>query len=399
VLRVVVFSVPMKAVLMLAAMPYPAPQGTQALVGELCRGLVARGRQLELLCYGHGVGPGGESFAVRRSAGLPWRRVIRSGPDPARPALDMLLARRAVQLARSGRFRLVHAHNYEGLAAGLVAARAGGLPLLYHAHNCMGDELPRYFAARALRPVARALGDLLDHHLPRRADGVICLHRSLAGYLQGCGVAPQRLAVVEPGIDVDFWLGVARPQEAGPVVVYCGNLDGYQRLPLLIAAVRRARTRVPGVELHLATWQAAQARRLVSGRGAGDFCRVVHCPDAAATRRALAGARLAASARTGWSGFPVKTLNHAAAGLPQVVFRSAAWGVEQESTGLVVEDDDEAGFVEALCRLLEDPGLAGLLGRQAAALARRRYRRERMVEQVERLWESLTGRQSRPGTA
>ncbi len=31
---------------MLAAMPYPAPQGTQALVGELCRGLVARGRQL-----------------------------------------------------------------------------------------------------------------------------------------------------------------------------------------------------------------------------------------------------------------------------------------------------------------------------------------------------------------
>ena len=170
---------------MVAACPYPTAQGTQALIGELGRGLHDRGHEVHLVCYHHGAFARPEPFPVHRTPAVPGYRRLRSGPDAAKPALDLLLALRTAQVVRRHGCALIHAHNYEGALAGALAARACGVPLVYHAHNLMADELPRYQRRPTLRPLLRGLGIALDRTVPRLGDRVLALHELLPLCLLG----------------------------------------------------------------------------------------------------------------------------------------------------------------------------------------------------------------------
>lgn len=378
---------------MVAACPYPSGQGTQALIGELARGMVARGHRVHLICYAHGGPERREPFAIQRAWPLPGYRRLRAGPDPFKPLLDLGVAWRAADVVRRCGCKLIHAHNYEGALAGWLAARSTGVPLLYHAHNLMEDELPRYFQRSGVRAAARRLGWALDRSVPRLAGRVLALHEPMAETLQCCGVPADRLRVVAPGIEADAWTpanGAVAQAGADLRVAYCGNLDGYQELDLLFAAMRQVVAELPGAELVLATPNPpVEARALARRSGAGAFTRVVAAADPAATRQVLAGCALAVCARSSPSGFPLKNLNAAAAGLPLVVCRSAAHGLEPGRSGLVVPDGDARAMADAVIELLRQPQRRSKLGRAGWALIRERYTRERMCREVEEEWDAL----------
>lgn len=379
-------------VAMVAACPYPSGQGTQALIGELARGMVARGHRVHLICYAHGGLARREPFTIHRAWPVPGYRRLRAGPDPVKPLLDLGVAWRTAAVVQGCGCSLIHAHNYEGALAGWLAARSTGVPLLYHAHNLMQDELPRYFRHSGARAAARRLGWALDRSVPRLADRVLALHAPMAEALQRCGVRADRLRVVAPGIDTAAWTldGGGERAGAGLRVAYCGNLDAYQELDLLFAAMRLVVAALPGAELVLATPNPlAEARAMARRGGAGAFTRVVAAADPAATRRALAGCALAVCARSSPSGFPLKNLNAAAAGLPLVVCRGAAHGFAHGRSAVVVADGDAAAMAQAITELLRQPQRRAKLGRAGRALIRARYTRERMCREVEEEWDAL----------
>jgi glycosyltransferase involved in cell wall biosynthesis len=380
-------------VAMVAACPYPSGQGTQALIGELARGMAARGHRVHLICYAHGGPLRREPFAIHRAWPLPGYRRLRAGPDPIKPLLDLGVAWRAGEVVRRCGCALIHAHNYEGALAGWLAARSTGVPLLYHAHNLMEDELPRYFRGPGTRAAACRLGWALDRSVPRLADRVLALHTPMAEALQRCGVRADRLRVVAPGIDTDAWTpadGAGERAGVGLRVAYCGNLDAYQELELLFAAMRRVVAALPGAELLLATPNPlAEARAMARRCGAGAFTRVVVAADPTATRRALAGCALAVCARSSPSGFPLKNLNAAAAGLPLVVCRGAAHGLDPGRSGLVVPDGDARSLADAVVGLLRQPRRRFKLGEAGRELIRARYTRDRMCREVEEEWDAL----------
>ena len=374
---------------MLAACPYPSGQGTQALVGELARGLSARGHRVHLICYAHSASARHEPFAIHRTPAVPGYRRLRSGPDWVKPWLDAALTLRAIQVVRNEGCELIHAHNYEGALAGFLAARATSRPLVYHAHNLMQDELPRYFSSPLAGTAMGLLGAGLDRVVPRLAGKVIALHAPLEEALAGLGVARIQLQVIEPGIDVDFWAqGLGPSQTRDPLqVAYCGNLDAYQNLALLLTAMARVVVRVPGAKLVLATGSDRdEAERLVGRAGLSGHCRVVVCPDAEATRTVLQRSALAVCPRSSPSGFPIKNLNAAAAGCPLVSCRSSAHGLIPGLTGLVVQDDDPEDLARAIVQLLQDPHRGSMLGEAGRVLAREKYSAERMAARVEKLW-------------
>jgi len=377
---------------MVAAMPYPSGQGTQAVIGELARGLARSGHRVHLVCYHHGAYRREEPFSVHRIRGLPFYRRLRSGPDGLKPVLDLVLAARAASVAREHGCSLIHAHNYEGALAGWLAAQMCRLPLVYHAHNLMEDELPTYTGNPVLAGAARLLGIGLDRVVPRLGDRVIALHDKLAGALQDRGVVAGRMVVVPPGIDAAFW-GAEPPagKAARPTVVYAGNLDAYQDLPVLFNAMQLVAERIAGARLLVLTPNdASEGRRLAEAHGAGHLTRVIFTPDAGSTRRELVRAHVAASPRSSWSGFPVKNLNAAAAGLPVVACRGGAFGVEDKRTGLVVPDRDPETMARALCQLLQDPPRAAALGQAGKQRIRESYSLDKMVSGVERVWEMVT---------
>ena len=373
-------------VAMVAAMPYPTGQGTQSLLSEMCRGLAARGHQVHLVCYHHAAFRREEPFEVHRIPGVPLYRRLRSGPDFFKPLLDAMVLARTIQVVRRFGCQLIHAHNYEGAMAGALAAKACRVPCIYHAHNLMEDELPRYFKNRLATNLARLGGAGLDRTVPRTAGLVITLHDKLAQALCERGVSPERIRVVEPGINARFWDG-KKKKDGGPLVVYAGNLDAYQDLTVLFSAMPEVAARVPDARLVVATMNdPEEARRLAAVCGAAAVTDVVITPNAEDTRRVLRRARVAVSPRSSFSGFPVKNLNAQAAGLPVVACQGSAFGFEPGRTGLSVPDRDPSALAAALVELLQDADRAHSYGQAGRRLVQERYTRERMIESIEGVW-------------
>lgn len=336
---------------MVGACPYPVPQGSQVLLGNTSAALHQAGHELHLVVYGYGVGEPPREFHVHRCARIPFERRIAAGPSLVKPFQDLALTATLRRVARSERIDIVHAHNYEGLAAAL-AARVR--PIVYHAHNAMADELPHYF------PGTRGVGDFLDRTFPRRADLIVAPHAALAGYLADCcGCDAARITVVPPPLEVGLFH--PRPVEDGtPPVLYTGNLDRYQNLSGLLRVMGRVREQIRGARLVVATSAPVRPDAMPG-------VEVWLTPDFASLCDALAGDVVVACPRVSWSGYPIKVLNGMAAGRPVVAFRSSAYPITPGFNGAAVPDDDEAAFAGALVELLTDPELRGRIGASARA--------------------------------
>lgn len=95
-------------------------------------------------------------------------------------------------------------------------------------------------------------------------------------------------------------------------------------------------------------------------------------------------------------GIPGTIVEAMAAGLPVVATYHAGIPavVEDEVTGLLVEEDDLGGLGDALGRLLEDRNLRERLGRAAAATAHERLRLESKTPLLEEVYDRLRSRAS-----
>ena len=227
------------------------------------------------------------------------------------------------------------------------------VPMVYSAHNTMGDELHTYFEGRITRRLARLAGRALDRTVPRLADHAIAISPDTVPVLRGLGC--KEVSCVPPGVDPHD-LRPARPLElpSGPWVVYAGNPDRYQDLDVLVAAMRT----LPEFGL-----------LMVSASPLDEFAslglprlRCVQTSDFEVVRQALASADLAALPRAVCRGFPIKLLNYLGMGLPTV----SAQGGAPPMPGLVrVADRDPAAFAAAIRSLLETPLRRAALGAEA----------------------------------
>lgn len=364
-------------VLMVAACPYPTAGGTQVLIGEMATALARAGVRVELVTYGTGAGDLAAhdvacNYIVHRAPAVPGHRRLAAGPSWARPVADAGLAALATSVTRGARksgrpFDLVHAHNYEGALAGAIAAKAAGLPLLYHAHNLMGDELETYFATDRARTVARWIGAALDRTVPRLGDATVSVSRHAQAELTRL-TGGRSIEYQPPAVRYGARSGRPVPSQ----VLYAGNLDGYQGLDVLDSALAR----LPGVTCTVVSrtpWNGRSSVRWVLDRGFEEV------------KPYLEGARVAVLPRSVPSGFPVKLVNYLCAGVPVVACHGGAQGLGPEDGVWVVRDGDAAEFAEAIRALLDDSELRERFA-QRAAVAARRYGWEAHVAQLEEMY-------------
>ncbi|MFC2029898.1 glycosyltransferase family 4 protein [Chloroflexota bacterium] len=381
---------------MVAASPFPYPQGSQVLISQLAAWLHGRGHSVSLVAYHHGIGLEPDGVAIHRIPSLPGIGSVAAGPSWQKPLLDPFIARELLRVVQRGETDLIHAHNFEGLLAALAVRRLTGVSIVYHIHNAMGLELHTYFGSRLGRWAGGVVGRWVDAHLPRRADRCIVLSDQAVGYFQKRGVT--RLRVIPPGID--FEPGDASRFRAslgqGPLILYSGNLDLYQDVELLLQAFQRVVEGCPAARLVLSTnaepdFLAGRAGSLGIGK------QIVFSPadDFGVVRDALAAADVAVCPRVSCLGFPIKLLNYMSAGKAIVVSAGSSSGVRHLENGWVVANGDAAGMTMAILALLDDPGLAGGLGRRARDTARREYNWDRVGQEVEAVYEDLAGRRVR----
>ena len=367
---------------MVAAKPFPVPQGSQVLVRQTAQLLQARGHDVHLVVYGYGLGDPPPGLVIHRAANVPGARKTLAGPSWGKPFQDLAMVRALRDVLCNHAIDIVHAHNYEGL---LVALLAGHRPIVYHAHTCLRDELPHFLSPSA---VARRLGAFADASLPRRADAVVALHNRARNYLIERGCRADRVFVIPPPMDLDVESdghkdANAIASDSGPfagTVLYTGNLDAYQNLGLLSDAMNFVRAREPRAQLHVATADT----RPFSGADAR-----VATPDAASLRAAFSGDVIVACPRGSWSGYPIKLLNAMAAGKPIVACAGAAHGLVHRESALIVPDNDARAFADALLDLMHDPTLRRRLGDAARTAARANHHPGIIAAQIESIYAGL----------
>lgn len=213
-----------------------------------------------------------------------------------------------------------------------------------------------------------------------RADRVVTVSRYTHGLAVAAGARPERVTLINPGVDMPTEARPARSPAGPPTVLTISRLDDrykghdvvLQAMPLVRAEVPNARWRVVGDGPIRAMLQD-RART----QGLGDAVEFLGSVGDDTRDHELARAdvfcmvsRLPAGGFAG-EGFGIVYLEASAHGLPVVAgaVGGATDAVLHGETGLLVDPEDRVAVAEALVMLLRDHDLAARLGSQGRSRA------------------------------
>jgi glycosyltransferase involved in cell wall biosynthesis len=383
--------------------PYPPWRGDQARAYHQIRGLASR-HQITLLTPGTGehaaegvatlqgmgvelrVIPGGTfgratSAARGWLAGLPAQAGWTATPRLRRALAELLAQRRHdllhVQLARAG--------------AGLPARP--GLPVLVDLIDALSANMARR-AARESRLFWRLAARLEQPRLAR-LERALCARVALATVVSDDDrrmlADSVNVAVNANGVDVSTFQPVAAPR-LPERLVFGGNLGYFPNIDALEWLVREILPRVwqhrPGVQLDMVGARPAPAlRRLVQGDA-----RLRLIGEVPVLAPYLARARVALAPLRAGSGQLFKVLEALACATPVVATSRALAGLDEAVRAGTRVAEQPADLAAAIVHLLEHEALATRLGTTGRAAVIARHSWERVVAELEQLYEGLLAR-------
>jgi len=284
---------------------------------------------------------GAEASVVGLEAPVPRSRRARAGWD---------IARRARAMDADA----YHVHDPEMLPQALWLQRVTGRPVIYDAHEYLGEtaRTKRWIPAPLRRPIA-ALAAGAERAAGRRLAGVVTANEDLATRFAAAGC--HAVSVANSPFASEF--GHAGEPEGG-IVLYVGGLGPLRGLPLMLEAF-------PQVGVH-------GARLLLAGPGdPGDLPPGVEhlgVVDHSEVPHLLARASVAWIPLRRHGNYdravPTKLVEAMAMGRPVVASdlpRMAAI-VRSTGCGIVVPADDPAAHAAAIRELLDDPTRARRMG-------------------------------------
>ncbi len=228
-------------ILHVAALAFPAPQGTQALVHAMASACAEAGHDTHVVAYGASHGPRTGAYHLHRAPRVTPMRGFRAGPSLEKVAHDVALGVKARALLERLQPELVVAHHVE---AGSIVASMGAPRWAFLAHTSLSAELPDYFPAALSLSLARA-GATLDRALCRRAPFSLAVSPLLATRLtreSGREVQALRLPWRLPPPITAHEARTARRTlglgDTDETLLYAGNLDAYQGLDGLVRGLR-----------------------------------------------------------------------------------------------------------------------------------------------------------------
>lgn len=395
--------------LLVGAFPYPHYQGSQVYFQEQAIALRAAGADVELLTYASRGPVGGDLDRWRALDGFLHHKAPawtapsgrRSGPSLGKPMADLGLAYAlndaiASSIYDNALFDCIMTHNIE---AALVSALCGmtrsssGPPVVYCVHTMMENELSSYskwLKKKSITPGSRfpdrmssrvkrvidTLGGGLDRFAARSSDGWIALTHSSECVMKSASSSPGEL-IAPPIPDLRHRLFPIDAEDTclrhklvpDHYILYSGNLDAYQELDQLKAAVQsleHARTDLMLLPIVIASHDPDVLA--LKDHAAG--LEVRHVETDHEMQGLISAARATITMRRAEGGFPIKLANSLACGTAPIVFHGLEWGLSHNQDAWVADPErPEESLAEAIISLSRNVSLA----RQLGIGARRRY--------------------------
>ncbi len=344
-------------------------------VTHLARGL--NPARFETMLVTGQVGPG-EGDMSDLARGLNWRVIPELGRELA-PTADAITLIKLWGLIRRFRPHIVHTHTAKAGAVGRVAARLAGVPLVVHTFH--GHTFRGYWGPFGSRGVVA-----IEQMLARLTDRLIAVSDRVRDDLIEFRIAPpEKIAAIPLGLDLEPFAQMERSPSEEPIVGIVGRLVPVKNHALFLEMARRLiRGGFPG-------------RFVVVGDGElrGELEKsTVDLGDRVAFtgwRRDLPQvySQLSVVVNTSINeGTPVALIEAMAAGAPVVA--TAVGGapdvVRPGETGWLAPGGDADALAESVKAALRDDGR---IAARAQAEVLERYSKERLIRDVEKLYESL----------
>jgi glycosyltransferase involved in cell wall biosynthesis len=367
---------------------------------SLLSGRLDRARFETLLAYGT-IGPGEASSEFLAQKEGCFVSVVPGLTPEVRPIADLRALVELVRLIRRYRPHIVHTHTAKAGFLGRLAAvlTPGRRPIVVHTYH--GHVLEGYFG-RATSAVYR----FLEQRLARVSDCLIGVSQATVEDLVRLNVAPRdRFRVVPLGLDLRRFLdpdphaAAALREGCGTspgevLVAYVGRLVPIKRVDLVLRAMADARQ--SGAQVRLVVVGDGQCRTslelLADELGIDDaVCFLGYLPD---TRTVAAAADIAILSSDN-EGTPVWLIEASAAGRPAVA--TSVGGVPDvvlPGSGVLVERGDHSALAEGVAQLARDPELRAQMGDRARDHVTRSFSIERLLRDIEALYEELLRRRA-----
>lgn len=306
----------------------------------------------------------------------------------ARRLLDPLACLRYLQLLRSARIEVVHAHGQDAWLLAGFARRLAGVPLVLTRHVL--DEPARTWREAVRR---RCALDAARHADVLAAPSIAAAQR--LAHL--AGVPTPRVRVLPNGVDLRRFgtSQLADRREAVRRSFGCGPRDRIVLLPavlrpgkghdVLLGALPRLRSWVPEARVVFAgDGELASQLRCAARSHGGSVVFLGHREDVPELLAACDVVALPSFAEAQ----PTVLMEAAAAGRPVVATRVGGIPevVDDGTTGLLVPPGDVRALAAAIAALLADPARAAAFGGAARARAERCFSLDRLVGATLDLW-------------
>jgi glycosyltransferase involved in cell wall biosynthesis len=230
-------------ILMIAPEPFFEPRGTPFSEYFRIKALSALGHTVDLVTYPFGVNKDIPGLRIFRCRKLPWIKSVRTGPSPAKLALDFFLFLKVLQRLWKDDYDLIHTHE-EASSIGVICQKMTKIPHLYDMHSSLVQQMENFNFTRS-KFIVRFFKFSETISL-KNATAVIVICRSLFDYAAGI-TAAAKLTLIEnfmddrPGATNEEKLLHLR-REINPdgkkIIMYTGTLETYQGIPLLLDSLR-----------------------------------------------------------------------------------------------------------------------------------------------------------------
>jgi len=374
-------------ILMLAPEPFFQPRGTPISVYLRIKALTDLGHKVDLVTYHLGEDKTMSGLTILRTSNLFGIKKIKIGPSLKKIPLDLLLMLKAAGRLVKGQYDLIFSHE-EAALFGVILGRLWRIPHLYDMHSSLPQQLENFDFSRSR--LLKKIFLRMEKMILRNSESVIVICPDLQKTVESLGFGAKAVLlenIIEIESPIPSHDDVARKRktlglENKKVVLYAGNFQPYQGIPLLLeAAARISDERVAFLLVGESPPAVQRTREAAAKLGISDrifFTGQVpptHMPLYLELADALVSPRLSGT------NTPLKIYSFLKTGKPLVATRLWTHTQILDDDIAVLVDPDPESMATGLRFALFDPAGASR-ARTAREMAARNYTIERYQERI-----------------
>lgn len=384
-------------ILMLAPQPFFQPRGTPISVYFRLQALADLGHEVDLLTYHLGEDKSFPGLKIHRTPSLFFIKKIKIGPSFTKILLDLALFVKAFFLVRANSYDLIFSHE-EASWFGTALAKMKKIPHLYDMHSSLPQQLENFRFSRS--KVLKRIFTAMERYVLKNSRSIIVICPDLLRKLEEENVAHKAILIENfldfasdgPSADRIKEDRAKYASSGEKIVLYVGNFESYQGIPLFLEACALLREKpasfllVGGNPLHVRDMQKKASELEISRR--------VHFTGQVAPSEVplyIALADVLVSPRTAGTNTPLKIYSFLKSGKPVVATNLWTHTQVLNDKIAVLVDPEPRSLAEGILFALSAPEAAER-ARAAGDMANTEYTRANYNRKISQTLEKALGK-------